>query len=374
MKLLITAPFLLTVGGTEIETLITAQELANSGSFKKIEIFCPYHLELGNFQDLAVNPNIKFKTYPDFFNNLYIKKINVFFRRLFHLKTSFIENLFWFFQRLRGFDYIYILTSTTQNYYIPILNNFNPKNCLIKYTIVHEEGIESWKKKYLRALKWNIVMSKGHQFYIANILKSNNVIVQDIIIANEKRLLECQSNRIYTFGMLCRFSEEKRIEHAISLINKLKLSGLDATLIIQGDGDERYSYRLKELIKDYGLQEYITLIKKNISPANTHLFYKNISFFLITSQAETGPLTGLESMAAGVPVLSYNVGAMKERIGEHIHLVVNDFENMLRMAERLMNLSEIEYQNLSNSLRQTYISNCSNAPKISTLENLFFQH
>ena len=362
MKLLITAPFLLTVGGTEIETLITAQELANSGSFKKIEIFCPYQLELGNFQDLAVNSNIKFKTYPDFFNNLYIKRINAFFRRLFHLKTSFIENLFWFFQRLKGYDYIYILTSTTQNYYIPILNNFNPKNCLIKYTIVHEEGIESWKKKYLRALKWNIVMSKRHKFYIANILKSNNVIIQDIIIANEKRLLECQSNRIYTFGMLCRFSEEKRIEHAISLINKLKLSGLDATLIIQGDGDERYYYRLKQLITDDGLQEYITLIKKNIS------------FFLITSQVETGPLTGLESMAAGVPVLSYNVGAMKERIGEHTHLVVNDFENMLKMAERLMNLSEIEYQNLSDSLRQAYISNCSNAPKISTLENLFFQH
>lgn len=373
MKLLITTPYLSTVGGTEIETLTTAQELANLEKFEKIEIFSPNKIDLVNLVGLASNPNIKFKTYPIFFNHIIFKNINIVFRRIFNLKSSFLENTYWFLKSLSRIDNIYILTSNTQQYYIPIINNFNPKICLIKYTLVYEEEMEEWKKRYLKSFKWNIVTSKRHQLFFNNILESNNVVVQDLIIANEQSLLECQSNRKYTFGLLCRFSKEKRIEHAITLIHKLNLSGLNASLIIQGDGDESYFYQLKELIKNYRLNEYVTLIKENIPPAFTHLFYRNISFFLITSKFETGPLTGLEAMASGVPVLSYNVGAMKERIGEQSYLIVSDFDNMLNTAERLMKLSEVEYKNLSDSLRRIYISKCSNTLKVKSLGNLFFQ-
>src|SRR5690606_24685584 len=110
-----------------------------------------------------------------------------------------------------------------------------------------------------------------------------NVIVQDGMIVNEQTLIENNTTRKYTFGILCRFSREKRIEDTIFLINKLNLEGINASLIIQGNGDENYYCQLKELINKNRLQDFITIIKKNIHPANTHLFYRKISFFIITS-------------------------------------------------------------------------------------------
>lgn len=372
MKLLITTPYLSVVGGTEIETLITAQELADSGMFDKIEIFSPYKPELKKFQDLIVNQNISFFTYPEFFKKPLVKRINTFLRKLFGLNYSLLEDVYWKLYRFKRYNYIYVLTSTSQKYYFPIFRNLNLSKCLIKYTMFEERDIDLVNRTDLKAVKWNIVMSYRHQNRLKTILDSNNIIVQDIIIANEKRLLQSNSNRAYTFGILSRFSKEKRIELAISLIYNLTLSGFNPKLIIQGDGDENYVRQLEKLIEDYSLENHITLIKRNISPSITHLFYKNISFFLITSKFETGPLTGLEAMAAGVPVLSFDVGAMKERLGERTNLIVKDFDEMVGAAKNLMQLNDEEYHKLSDSIKQTYISNCSNSPKIKTLGNLIF--
>ncbi|CAL65541.1 glycosyltransferase [Christiangramia forsetii] len=373
MKLLITTPFLISVGGTEIETLTTAQELADSGKFEKIEIFSPYKPELQNFQDLIVDQNINFTTYPEFFKKPGVKKINTFLRRVFKLKYSFIEDVYWKLQRLKRFDYIYVLTSPSQKYYFPIFRNFDHAKCLVKYTMIEEQDFEVMKREYLSAIKWNIVMSNRHKDLFTTMLDSNNIMVQDIIIANEKRLLQSKSNRSFTFGLLSRFSREKRIELAITLIYNLTLGGFNPNLIIQGDGDNNYVLELEKLIEDYGLGNNITLLKRNISPSNTHLFYKNISFFLITSKFETGPLTGLEAMAAGVPVLSFDVGAMKERLGDHTDLIVNEFDEMVEEAKNLVRLNEEDYLELSDSVRQTYISKCSNLPKIKSLGKLFFK-
>lgn len=372
MKLLITTPFLITVGGTEIETITTAQELAESGKFNKIEIFSPYKPELQNFQDLLVNRNISFITYPRFFKKPLVKKINTFLRRLFGLNYSFIEDVYWKVQRLKRFNYIYVLTSSSQKYYFPIFRNFDLAKCLIKYTMFDEQDIDLVNGADLKAVKWNIVMSGRHRNLLNSILNCNNIFVQDIIIANEKRLLKLHSNRSFTFGLLSRFSREKRIEIAIFLIHQLTLSGFKPNLIIQGNGDEIYVQELGKLVEDYGLENQITLIKKNVLPSNTHIFYRNISFFLIPSKFETGPLTGLEAMASGVPVLSFDVGAMKERIGEHENLIVDNFDDMVRVAKSLIQLNEKEYRELADSIRQTYIANCLNAPKIKSLGKLFY--
>ncbi|WP_034890221.1 glycosyltransferase [Gillisia sp. Hel_I_29] len=373
MKLLIITPYLSYVGGTEIETLTTAQALANSGKFKRIEIFCPHKPNHENYLDLFSSPKITFSTYPAFFKNENVRKINRIFRITFNLKTSFLENTYWFLKRLRGFDYAYILATTSDLYYIPLLNNFNRKNCILKFTILYQEKSTEWRKQYFRSLKNIIVTNHCHKEFLTTSFQSNNVVVQDLIIANEKNLLQNVTTRKYTFGLLCRFSKEKRIEQAIRLIEKLNVNNKNATLIIQGEGDETYFEKLKEMIKSLHLNEFITLVKSNIPPAQTHLFYQNISFFLITSEFETGPLTGLEAMSAGIPVLSYSVGAMKTRLKYHDFLIVNEFEEMCEIASQLIDLKKIEYQTLSNSIRQTYISQSSNYPKIEKLKDLFFQ-
>ncbi|MBZ9632355.1 glycosyltransferase [Salegentibacter sp. LM13S] len=373
MKLLIATPYLRVIGGTEIETLITARELASSGIFSEVLIFSPKPIEHSHLKELVCGRNISFHSYPSFFWNQNVKNINNQLKSRLKLKTSPLEYFYWKFIASKGVNKIIFLSSTGQNFYLPILNFFDLRNCFIKYTVVYDEAMPSWKKKILRKLKWNIVMSKNHQAYLQKELKIKNAVVQDIIIANEEALLNTNSIRKFTFGILSRISREKQIQDAILLVKKLKINGISTSLLIQGEGDQDYFKELLKLVEEANLEEEITLINKSIPPNQSHEFYGKISFFLITSKHETGPMTGLEAIAAGVPVLSYNVGAMKERLSRHSYLVVENFQELIGLATQLITLEEKDYKSLAHSLRQHYKSECSNDLKIKKLEKLILK-
>src|SRR5690606_27291782 len=102
--------------------------------------------------------------------------------------------------------------TTSQKYYLPILNNFKNKKCLLKFTVVYDEGLPEFSKNYLRHIKKIIVSNQEHQVFLKKLINSHNIVVQDIPIANEKNLLLNKATGEYTFGILCRFSQEKRIE------------------------------------------------------------------------------------------------------------------------------------------------------------------
>jgi glycosyltransferase involved in cell wall biosynthesis len=374
MKLLITTPYLRVIGGTEIETLTTAQALAELGKFEEIQIFSPYKFDLGELGGLAESSKISFISYPNFFKNNYVQKVSHFILSRISPGAKNIEDLFWYSKRVNRYDFIYMLTSTTDNYYLPILKKIEPESCLTKFTLIYNDRLPPWKKVFFQKVKQNIVASSKQKQSFKEKFDLSNVVVQDILIANEENLLKCNSNRQYTFGILCRFSREKQVEDSILLIKTLKEQGAEVNLIIQGEGDEEYQKEIQEMIFRHKLQESITLIRKGISPLKTHLFYEKISFFLITSKFETGPMTGLEAMAAGVPVLSYDVGAMKERMGDMNFMVVDGLKELAGLAEKFINLGNYDYTKLSTTLRNRYISHCSNAGKVEKLEQLIFNN
>ena len=82
-------------------------------------------------------------------------------------------------------------------------------------------------------------------------------------------------------------------------------------------------------------------------------------------------MTGLEAMAAGVPVLTYKVGAMADRLKNHQCLLANNFDELKEKALKLMTLNNSQYQTISNKLRNHYSLNLSNESKIRKMANLF---
>ncbi len=97
----------------------------------------------------------------------------------------------------------------------------------------------------------------------------------------------------------------------IKAIAKLRREGVNARLILAGDGEERS--RIEAAINDVSLGEHVTLlgprhdIPRLLSAADT---------FVLSSISEGIPLTLIEAMAAGVPVVSTDVGGIPEVI-EH---------------------------------------------------------
>ncbi|MDT0650827.1 glycosyltransferase family 4 protein [Autumnicola edwardsiae] len=370
MRLLIATPFLGDIGGTELETLNTANFLAKTGGFEEIEIFSPSVFDVEKCSPFAVNPIITFSTYPQFFQNMLFRRIEGKIKRTLNLKSPLGENLYWFFRSFKKYSKVYVLTTQSLHYFIPLINNFHSSRIVLKYTMFENTSIPDWMQEILRKVKYNIVMSKMQQNFFYNNFGTTNVVVQDITIGNESKLLEVRTKRNYTFGILCRFSKEKRIEETIKIIDELRALNFHATLLIQGDGHEKYFEFLNQLVLNKNLEGQITLNKRAISPMMTEEFYEQISYFLLTSVYEGGPMTGLEAMAAGIPVLSYNVGAMKERLGEYDWLIANDFQEMVQIAYKLVQLPNIKYREISLDIRRIYKNKLLNKYKIKKLQDL----
>jgi glycosyltransferase involved in cell wall biosynthesis len=165
---------------------------------------------------------------------------------------------------------------------------------------------------------------------------------------NEDQLLALQvkSNSNLRFGYLGRLSEEKGVLPIADFFSKTSLP-----FIIAGDGNQKR--QLLEIISNKSNCEFMG----SVSNENLALFFDAIDVLIIPSHEESGPLVGLEAMAAGKIIISTKVGAMEERL-EGLDSFWFQIENLqtLELAIRQVNsLSEPERVIFSNSLKERYL-------------------
>lgn len=372
-KILILSPDLNNLGGTELETLITAKVFSENDLASTIVVFSPNKVSdlLQSFYD---KNGISFQNYPLFLKKRWVLKIDGYLKKVFRLfqrDYSPIQYLFWFLKSIFcKYDFIYVITSSTQAYYIPIIVNFNLNKTIIKFTYCFD--FTNWSKPHLAILKKCraiLVTAESQKLFFLNKFHITNFEVVDVFIWNEDRLnqISVVKSEKFIFGMLCRIAKEKGIEDALQLIKNLYNLGHNVNLVITGPSyDHSYLEFLNGLIVSLNLKEHVTLETMPINPRQVPDFYKQINAFLITSIGEGGPNTGLECMAAGVPVLSYDIGAMRERLESFKDLfIANDYEDLLEKAVFLLNLNQEDYQNLVKRLKKHYKEGYANELKLS---------
>lgn len=130
-------------------------------------------------------------------------------------------------------------------------------------------------------------------------------IIIDQCAYQEDKLLNLSLNKQkpLRFGYLGRISEEKQILELASLFVEL-----DLDFLIAGTGPQENE--LKEVIKNKNSIRYIGLLESY----NIDKFFSEIDVLIISSKEETGPLVGVEALAAGKIIVSTRVGAMPERL------------------------------------------------------------
>ena len=102
--------------------------------------------------------------------------------------------------------------------------------------------------------------------------------------------------------IVARLSGQKRLPHAISAFERVLQSLSDARLEIFGDGPDRWM--LRQLVESRGLQDSVIL--RGYDPQARETLSRS-SAFLMTSRNEGYPLSTLESMSHGCPVVSYDI-------------------------------------------------------------------
>jgi len=135
-------------------------------------------------------------------------------------------------------------------------------------------------------------------------------------------------------GTVGRMSPVKNHKLLIEALFKLRATGADVHLAIIGEGELREA--LAAYAADLGVSEYVSLVKESKDIGE---FYGALDLFCLSSDSEGIPLTMLEAMAAGVPVVSTSVGGIPEVIEDGVNgrLVPKGSSDLLaaRIAEML---------------------------------------
>lgn len=111
-----------------------------------------------------------------------------------------------------------------------------------------------------------------------------------------------------------RLSKEKAFDLLIQSFADLLQTGIDATLVIAGDGPERDT--LRSHITSLGYEDSIQLVGHVSDPRNV---YAAADAFALSSTSEGLPNSLLEAMACGVPVVATSVGAVPSVVTDEMN-------------------------------------------------------
>ncbi len=373
-RILLLPPDMSNLGGTELETLIFAKTLLNNRLCQQIEIFTEKDIN-EVIRQFVIDENIIFSKMPSLLNNKFFLIFDRIYNRLvlkrIHHK-SFLRIIYWQMKSyLKDYHKIIIIGANNQFFYLNPINIFNPKKVIVRYTYVYEQfNYTSDMLSLLGSFSLILTTSEAQKCFVVSKTKLTNIKSCDVFIHNESLLLNLAPKKlnIVRFGVLARISREKNIEDAIQLIYALKSKGKSVSLNVNGPCyDTEYFHKLLNLIQELNLVQNIKITPAVIPVENIPDFFINTDIFLITSKVEGGPNTGLESIAAGVPCLSYDVGAMKERL-KHLssQLICRDFNDLVTKSISIIHLDNYNYQKISQNLKYIYINNYLNKVKLET--------
>lgn len=150
-----------------------------------------------------------------------------------------------------------------------------------------------------------------------------------------KKYLKVDSDIVFAGGI----AKAKGVEDLIAALRIIIRIKPDISVKILGmEPDPRYIQFLKKIIRDFGLQDnvrFLGYIEKYIDLLEE---IKKSKIFVLPTYRDTQPGTVLESMAMGVPVISYNVDGLPDMIENGISGILVDKGDINILASEIVRL------------------------------------
>ncbi|MDX1617573.1 MAG: N-acetyl-alpha-D-glucosaminyl L-malate synthase BshA [Balneolaceae bacterium] len=127
--------------------------------------------------------------------------------------------------------------------------------------------------------------------------KSNKSHFKRAICPNDEKVIVHVSN----------FREVKRVPEVVSVFHKILQGGVEAKLLLVGDGPDRQ--KAERRCRDLDICGEVRFLGKQ---ENVEEILSIADLFLIPSGSETFGLAALEAMSCSVPVISTNIGGLPE--------------------------------------------------------------
>lgn len=135
-----------------------------------------------------------------------------------------------------------------------------------------------------------------------------------------RKLYNLEGKKIALF--VGRITKVKGLEHFVDTIEELNKTQNGSWIgMVVGNGE--YEDSIKNYISDKKLIEYFVFTGSINNPQKLSKYYSLADVFLLTSLSESVPLTLLESLSCGTPVVSTDVGIAREVLGFNNGFVVS---------------------------------------------------
>lgn len=173
-----------------------------------------------------------------------------------------------------------------------------------------------------------------------NYLLCRNLLPYEKIIKQSNEEIEFDSQNT-TFLNVSRHAEcskkISRIIEATTMLLEEKIN--DFTILLVGNGRDTDSYK-KQVIENK-LDKQVKFIEATTNPFP---YYKKADCFLMTSDYEGGPITVFESLILGLPVITTDVGDVKEYVNEFNGIIIkkNSAELKEAMKEIILNKKKFD--------------------------------
>jgi glycosyltransferase involved in cell wall biosynthesis len=148
-----------------------------------------------------------------------------------------------------------------------------------------------------------------------------------------RRLFGIPADR-FVVGWIGRMTGIKRVPDVLETFKRLLALGVDAQLVLVGDGPERD--RLEEQAHELGIQKRTLFAgyQREISD-----YYDLFDAFLLPSRNEGTPVVAIESLAARTPVVATRVGGVPDVVRDGVDGFLTEVGDVDALAERLAELA-----------------------------------
>ncbi len=202
-------------------------------------------------------------------------------------------------------DMGFFVSFAARSYNIPSLNTCHGISFMDKQINFFKRSAEKFFLRYSGFKKITAVDYNGLQTLEKSGFK-NSVYIPNGVNLNDLIGIPGKKNKKFRFLFVGRLEEQKGIIYLIRAASLLKANP-DFEINIAGDGSQ--AENLKKIVKDSGLNHVVNFPGK-LYGRELQDEYINSDAFVLPSLKEGLPLSILEAMAAGLPVIATDVGGI----------------------------------------------------------------
>lgn len=256
--------------------------------------------------------------------------------RLFDMIVSVIRN--------RKVDYVIIDTYSSAGFYYALLTSLTCRLLRVKYIPILHGGNLPYRLDTSPRLSGMVfchsyinVSPSGYLYhafkergYVNLITIPNNIYIGDYKFTKrdtfQPRLLWVRS-----------FDKTYNCEMAVDVLRLLLLQYPDATLCMVGPDKDGSMQSVKDLAAKYGLTERMKITGKMSKP-EWHKLSEKYDIFISTTNFDNTPVSVIEAMALGLPVVSTSVGGVPYLIDDGKEGLLCEKGNAGDMVKKIMQL------------------------------------